>query len=134
MCHVSRVAAAAGVAATVAVAGCGRLVDSHNCTASVEPAVVVEIRDARTGAPLAAGAEGVVRDGAFVDVLRPAEASGPDSTSLYSRRAADERPGTYAIEVRRAGYQTWTASGVRVERGTCHVQTRRVLAALVPLG
>jgi hypothetical protein len=131
--HVSRIAAVAAVA-SVTVTGCSELVDSYGCTGSVEPALVVEIRDARTGAPLAAGATGVVRDGSFFDVLRPAEASGPDVASLYSRRAADERPGTYAIEVRHVGYQTWTATGVRVERGTCHVQTRRVLAALVPPG
>jgi hypothetical protein len=122
----SVVAAACAAAIT---ASCGLASEPYLCTASVEPAVIVEIRDARSGAPLAAEARGVVRDGAYVDSLRPAESSG---VALYSRRAADERAGTYAIEVQRIGYQTWTASGISVGRGDCHVETRRVTASVVP--
>jgi hypothetical protein len=96
--------------------------------------VVVEIRDARTGAPLAERAVGVVRDGAFVDSLRPYESTGLGPASLYSRRAADERRGTYAVEVRAPGYTTWTHAGVRVGRDQCHVRTQRVHAALTSAG
>jgi hypothetical protein len=115
---------------------CGISPEGVACTASVEPAVVVEIRDARTGAPLAGSAGGVVRDGMFVDSLRPYESTGagPGSAGLYSRRGADERPGTYAVEVRATGYTVWTVSGVRASRGVCHVRTQRIRASLAPVG
>jgi hypothetical protein len=104
------------------------------CTASVEPAIVVEIRDARTGAAIAAGAYGAVRDDEYLDSLRPYASHGPTNASLYSRRAADERVGVYAVEVRHAGYRPWTAVPVRVTRDECHVRTQTLRAALVPEG
>jgi hypothetical protein len=102
------------------------------CTQELRPGVVVEIRDAQTNTPLARAATGVVREGAYVDSLRPAGSLTADPESLYSRAAAGERAGTYEIEVQRAGYVTFRRSGVRVERDECHVQTVHVVAALVP--
>lgn len=115
--------------------GCELPFAPGGCTASVEPGVVVEIRDARSGAPLAGLAAGVVRDGAYVDSLRPAAFSDPSDPvgSMTSRQAAPERPGRYAVEVQRAGYQPWTRTGVRVGRGACHVETARLRADLEPL-
>jgi hypothetical protein len=120
----------AGVAiATLRCSGDGPTV----CTASVEPAIVVEIRDARTGAPIAEGARGVVRDGAYVDSLAPYAFTGASPSTMYSRRAADERPGRYAVEIiHYPAYQTWTATDVRVERGECHVSTVTLQARLEP--
>ncbi|GJG85465.1 hypothetical protein tb265_06460 [Gemmatimonadetes bacterium T265] len=117
------------------LAGCSTAPDGGViCTAVFAYGVVVEIRDSVSGAPLAAGARGAVHDGAYVDSLRPAEAVSSDTTSLYSREAAGERAGTYAIEVVRSGYRTWTKSGVTVTRDACHVRPQRVRAALVPNG
>jgi hypothetical protein len=135
----SRNVRAAVVAATLAAlplltAACGNFVDGGACTASIEPAVVVEIRDARTGAPLASGASGVVAEGTYADSLRPYEGAGGTTPSLFSRRAADERPGTYAVTVAHPGYQTWTATGVRAGSDACHVRTQRLRAALQPAG
>jgi hypothetical protein len=116
--------------------GCSALdprAGEYLCTADMRPAVIVEIRDARTNAPLALGALGVVRDGAYVDSLRPAEALTADMNTLVSRAAAHERPGVYAIEMQRAGYASFAASDVRVDRDACHVVTARVQAALTPL-
>ena len=110
-------------------AGCGAL-GPHACDTGIRPAVEVVVTDAVTGQPAAGGAAGVVRDGAYVDSLRFARGSG-DGTVL-SLRAADERPGTYAVEVRKPGYLPWTAAGVRVGRGDCHVRTVTVHAALQP--
>ncbi len=104
------------------------------CTTDFRPAIIVEIRDAVTGVPLAEAARGAVRDGAYIDSLRPAESLGPDPSSMLSRSAAGEREGTYSVEVQRNGYQTWTASGVRVSDGGCHVDTRRLRAQLVRAG
>jgi hypothetical protein len=104
--------------------------DGIACTASVEPAIVVEIRDALTNAPLAADARGVVRDGAFVDSLTPYAYESADPKSLVSRRAADEREGVYAVEIQRTGYATWSSGNLAVGRDECHVETKRVVAFL----
>jgi hypothetical protein len=60
----------------------------------------------------------------------------PASTRPACTRAgaADERRGTYAVEVRAPGYTTWTHAGVRVGRDQCHVRTQRVHAALTAAG
>ena len=101
------------------------------CTTSIEPAIEVTIRHAQTGVPLADSATGVVLDGAYSDSLRR---SGGDGQGRWvSRRAADERPGVYAVFVSRPGFQNWSTSGVRARRGDCHVRTVTLEAALVPL-
>ena len=124
--------AAAAAGSLLLLAACSSPTDGVACTGSVEPAIVVEIRDARTGAAIAAGAQGVVTDGAYSDPLLPYESSGPAPDDLYSRRAAAERPGTYAVQVTHAGYQPWSAAGVQVGRDVCHVRTRRLKATLQP--
>lgn len=124
--------AVAGAAAWIA--GCRQLTGPDVvCTGEMRPAIVVEIRHSRTGAALAYGARGVVRDGAYADSLAPAASSSGDPHDLYSRRAADERPGTYAVEVVHEGYQAWSATGVSVGRDACHVRTVELRADLVPL-
>jgi hypothetical protein len=106
----------------------------YACTASVEPAIVVEITDARSGLPLALNATGTVRDGQFIDSLRPYEFQGPDPSTMFSRRAADERAGLYNVELAVAGYQPWIARNVRVPDGGCHVNTQTLSARLQPAG
>jgi hypothetical protein len=107
---------------------------AYACPAVINPAVVVEIRDAQTQAPLANDARGAVHDGAYVDSLVPFEGtgSGAGPLLLFSRRAADERPGSYSVEVNHPGYRAWTMSGVRVFTGQCGVKTHRVSALLRP--
>jgi len=117
--------------AALALCGCQLPFDGYNCTASIEPAIVAEIRDAVTGTPLALGATAVVRDGAYVDTLTPYERLDATEESLYSRRGAEERPGSYSVEVRHPGYVTWTTSGVGAGRGKCHVETKRVRVGMV---
>ena len=48
---------------------------------------------------------------------------------------AHERPGTYSLRITVAGYQPWTASGVRVsESGRCdEVETVKLTARLRPV-
>ena len=117
---------------SLSLGGCGLPFDATGCTADVRPAVIVEIRDARTAAALAYDARGVIRDGAYVDSLTPYESSTADQRDLFSRQAGYERPGTYTVEVQRVGYRAWTTSGVRVTKGVCHVDTQRVRADLLP--
>jgi hypothetical protein len=116
----------AALLAAVASGGC---TDGMICTTSVEPGVVVEIRDAVDDTPLAAGATGRVRDGGFSDSLR---AYGVTATgTLLSRAGADEREGTYVVEVSHPGFATWEQSGVRVSGDACHVETVQLQARLV---
>jgi hypothetical protein len=102
------------------------------CTAEMRAGIVVEIHDGSTGAALAYDARGIVRDGAYADSLHPAMSSSADPHDLYARAAAHERAGTYTIEVVHPDYATWTAAGVRVEDGACHVQTITLHANLTP--
>jgi hypothetical protein len=99
------------------------------CTASVEPAVIVEIRDAVDDQPLAADAVGWVREGTFSDSLR-AYGLTLDG-ALVSRAGADEREGTYVAQVSHAGYADWEQTGVRVKSDGCHVETAHLQARLV---
>ncbi len=114
------------IVSLLGLTACG---DGMICTASVEPAVIVEIRDAVDDTPRAAGAAGWVREGTFSDSLRAYGGTG-DGT-LVSRAAADEREGTYLVEVSHAGYADWQQRGVRVSSDGCHVETARLQARLV---
>ena len=114
------------------VVGCDLPFPPGACTSILVPAIIVEMRDARTGAPLAGLAVGTVRDGAYIDSLRPhsyLDASELTGTML-SRQAAHERSGRYTVEVERPGYQRWTRSDVRVRDADCHVQTQTLRAQL----
>jgi len=88
------------------------------CDTGISPGILAEIRDAQSGAPLADSAHGHATDGAFSDSLRP--------YSGLALHAADERSGTYSLFVTRPGYATWSASGIRVSRGRCHVSTANI--------
>ena len=98
--------------------------DSLVCTGEFVPGVVVEVRDSLSGAPLAQGARGVVREGAFTDSLRP--------RTVASLQAAGERPGNYTVTVVHSGYAEWVLPGVQVQHGVCHVRTAIVQALLQP--
>ncbi|MFN2400771.1 MAG: hypothetical protein ABR543_19360 [Gemmatimonadaceae bacterium] len=99
----------------------------HSCPLSVNPAVTIAIRDAATGVPAAIGAVATARNATMVDTL-----AGFDSLTVTSRRAG---PGTYRVEVRKAGYLNWVAEGVHVGSigGACPtMQTVHLEAALDP--
>ena len=102
------------------------------CATVIEPGVVVEIKDARTGVPLAGRSTGVVLDGAYVDSLVPAGFSEPTDPvgSMTSRQGAFGRAGVYSLRVQSDGYAAWMLSGVRVKSDGCSVVTQRVYAAL----
>jgi hypothetical protein len=110
-----------------AIAGCDGDEYEGACLASVDPAIVLEIRDSISGVGLADQATAVVTDGGFTDTLEyfPSEDPGWQS-------GANERGGTYDIKVTVEGYQAWTRDNVEVEEGSCHVITQRLLARLNP--
>ena len=115
-----RTVSLAFLVASTALSGCSEWV---GCTTSVEPGVVVEIRDAVDGTPMAATALGSVIEGSFQDSLRLYDGS-------LTRAGADEREGTYTLRVLHPGYVTWEQAGVRVRDRGCHVETVTLQANL----
>lgn len=101
------------------------------CPAIFFPGVIVTISDSVTGTPLAEQAQGMVRDGEYVDSLRPF--SWTKDMVMTSRGAAGGRPGTYEVTVVHPGYVPWTMRGVAVRRGACHVGPVEVPARLQKL-
>lgn len=111
----------------LSLSACG-LVEPKVCTTEAVPALVVEVRDAITGAPAAANAVGQAEDGDFKADLIGAD-RGADALSLYG---PFERAGTYRITVEKPGYATWQEVGVEVSRDECHVRTVHLRADLQP--
>jgi hypothetical protein len=70
-----------------------------------------------------------VREGTFSDSLRAHGVT--EGGALVSRAAADEREGTYLVEVSHPGYANWEQDGVRVSSDGCHVETAHLQARLV---
>jgi hypothetical protein len=93
------------------------------CTLSIEPGVIVEIRDAVDATPIAATASASVTEGSFQDSLRLYDGS-------LTRAGADEREGTYTVRVLHGGYLVWEQTGVRVRDTGCHVNTVTLKADL----
>ena len=105
---------------------------SGDCVAIAGMAFVVDVSDARTGAFLAAGSTLVVRGPAGADsVTYPDHVVTERAIQLAEGRIL---PGTYTVEVRRAGYATWMGSNVTVrDSGDCgHVETVFLSAQLEP--
>lgn len=114
--------------AAVALLGCGDVLPV-TCTDDIRPAVSVAVIDSVTRVPIADGADGVIRDGEYVDTLVPGFAT----TVLLELEAGYERPGIYSVEVAHEGYSDWQASEVMAPAGDCHVQTARLTARLRPI-
>ena len=112
------------------VVGACDIFDSQVCTAHIAPGIRVTITDSLSGAPRAADAVAVAREGAFVDTLGP---GGFQGNVMISRQGAFERPGIYDVVVRAPGYADWVQSGVIVRPGDCHVSGAQLEARLRPL-
>lgn len=124
---------AALLLAPLLATACGDSVSGPACTDIARASVAVTVEDSITGAPIASGATLVVRDGAFVDsVSFPAGQLNADSWALATPNSY-ERPGTYDVTVRRAGYLQWEREDVTVRRATCGVATVVLRARLQPL-
>jgi hypothetical protein len=119
------------LSAAVSLTACRELSTTEGCPpVALLPAVQVEVRSATSGAALASGSTGVVRDGAYVDSLRPFASHGD---TLMSLGAAPNRPGTYDVTVEHPGYASWHESAVEVAANACGVgQPVRLEARLEP--
>lgn len=124
-----------GLAASVMLggAGCVDLLGARACDAMIDRGIEVQVRDARTGAWVAAGATAEVQDGTYRETLRVVGWRGvPPNDTVTTFGGAEERTGTYTVRVRQTGYRAWERTGVRVRPGECGVRTERLTADLVP--
>ncbi len=103
--------------AVVGLVGCAFLLASCKepftgvCARPGFPGVAVELEDA-LGRPAAYGAKLIVRDGAYVD-------SSFGYSDPRSIGAADNRAGTYTLEITRPWYSRVVLPDVQVPGGTC---------------
>lgn len=110
--------------AAAVLAGCGD--DSTGPTACTEEfryGISIEVRDGGTGDPAAAGAEGTLTEGDYVENLMVFG----DDLML----GAGERAGTYDVLITKVGYEDWSASRVTVTADECHVRPVALQANLV---
>lgn len=120
---------AAGAAALL-LGACDVLTPT-DCDTGIAFGVTVEVLDSATGRAAAHGAAGWVRDGVYIDSLRILGFAGPDSTTASLMGAAEERPGTYEVFIRKSGYLDWRRAGVFARGGECGVSTARTTARLI---
>ncbi len=114
------------LAALVAILpGCGDHSVVRACTADYVFGLSISVTDAAPAAPVG-GVAAEIRDGSWVD---------PQLAVVGNTvMGAGERPGVYAITIRKSGYADWTKGGVTVRMTSdgCHVQGVHLDAALVP--
>lgn len=101
------------------------------CPAVVTRSVEVEVRDAFSGAPAAAGAIGVATEGLFRDSLILTGWAGPpsDATALVLG-GGPHRPGTYQVYIEKPNYLPWVETAVVHSEGSCGGPTTRLQANL----
>lgn len=99
------------------------------CTLELRFGIYVEVRDAATGGFLTSLPRGIARDGAYADsLLAPADPNNPEALV-----GVGERPGTYEVHIKAAGYAAWDSTGIEVEHDGCHVETAFFTARLTPV-
>lgn len=128
-----RTTAIVGVGVCTALGACteSTLPKDRVCTTEARPSVSVLVRDAVSGTTITPGSTVHVLDGAFVDsIVVPS-----DWNPLFRVTPWDtyERPGTYTVRGRKAGYAEASLSGIRVTADECHVKTVAVDLLLRPV-
>ncbi len=104
---------------------------SADCTSIGRFGLSVSVRDVRTGLPPSVGSMLTVRDGAYVET-HPTPQSPQGESGDFG--AANNRPGTYDLELTTPGYRSWTQSKVVVAADACgHPKTVFVTATITAL-
>lgn len=113
-----------GLLAVLGVVGCGIL--GVDCDDDFRPGIVLTVVDSISGGPVPGEATATATDGAYVESVAV-----PGDTPFT---LAENRAGTYDVEVTAPGYQTWMATGVTVQVSGNSCSVRRVrLTALLQL-
>jgi hypothetical protein len=109
--HMKKTAVSALLAMMPLLAACGGDTESTF-------GIMVQIRDAQTGAQAWYDATLVTSDGAYADTIRGSLGFPPSyKDSVTWLGAARDRPGTYTVTITHPAYQPWRREGVRVRRG-----------------
>jgi hypothetical protein len=121
-------AGAAGACAIVA-ASCGSPTGGADaaCSNELRPAIEVDVFDARTGIPAAAGATVLLTGSAQDSVTAPSTSGALVIAKVWYEDRV--KAGSYSVTVRKPGYSDWTQSNIRVQSDQCHVRTFERLAA-----
>jgi len=113
--------------AVLALAACNEIPEPVFCPAIVPISVRVTVQDSVSGANVTPGSTLVLRNATSVDsVVAPGE------PGLTPMGVGEGRTGTFTLTARRAGYQAWTKTDVKVEDGPCGAETVDVTARLKP--
>ena len=106
--------------------GCDGSTGPVMCTKELRFGIQMEVVNAESGNPNAAGATMTLNEGAYFESTVGIE----DNSILVG---APERAGTYNVTVARSGYHTWVQTDVVVTADECHVQTVLLRAELEPI-
>jgi len=106
--------------------GCDGSTGPVMCTKELRFGIQMEVVNAESGNPSAAGATMTLNEGAYFESIVGIE----DNSMLVG---APERAGTYIVTVARSGYHTWVQTDVAVTADECHVQTVLLRAELEPI-
>ncbi|MCB9560691.1 MAG: carboxypeptidase regulatory-like domain-containing protein [Kofleriaceae bacterium] len=115
------IAARLGLAA-VLLAGPAGCIEPWACTLQLEAGIALRVAD-EAGRPVAATV--TIAEGDYVEIY------GPDDGFDGLYHGADERAGTYEIEIIADGYQPVSYDGVEVEDDGCHVRTVELEVVMV---
>lgn len=112
----------------IASAGCLSTTSPRVCTDILAPGLVVSVVDSLTGAAATAGS--TVTATRALDGYSVSETL---SDTPGAQFIVYEHPGTYRVDVAKAGYEAWSRSGIVVPTDVtgCHVQVTPVTARLV---
>lgn len=126
-----RVSAYAIVAAVCAVTACSDSTQPGGCSPeTLRPAIVVHVV-AASGPPISDTlTKGAVRDGDYIDSLKPIQGT---VGGIISLGAAVNRPGTYDVTVEHPGYLPFEKDSVVVQGDSCGIkQSVTVVASMRP--
>lgn len=121
-----------GLAAVVTIAACSSdSATSGGCSPeALQPAIIVQVVAASGPAPNDS-TKGAVHDGDYVDSLRPLQLG---VGNIQSLGAAQNRPGTYNVNIVHAGFEPWEKDSVVVAGTACGIkQPVNLVAALQPV-
>jgi hypothetical protein len=117
----------------ICLTGCGseETPEVPVCTASIEPAISIEVRDASTNAQISCGAQALIEKAGYQETIE--NPTGPNCYDGIMLQGAYERPGVYTVTVTKPGYSPWSIDNVIVTSNICHVNTVTLQAAMQPL-
>ena len=121
-------------ACTLAFSDCGSPTtpSGDTCSTELRPAIEVDVFDANTGSPAAAGATVLLRGSAEDSVTAPAGSGALVIAKVWYEDRV--KAGSYTVTVRKPGYADWTKSNIQVQADQCHVTTfDRLDAQLQPV-